>query len=135
MSLRSPVGWVDLIVARNEPEAHLIAGILQDSGISARLDTGRYTMGAGMYGAHNPMEPVAIMVEVERVEEARAVLAETELAATESSPLPEEEEQDVAMLDAPRLDSWRRIVKWVAAAIAIFFLLSYVVDNPLLPWR
>jgi hypothetical protein len=132
VSTRVPIGWVDLIVATNEPEAHLIAGILQEAGIGSRLDTGRFTIGAGMYGVHNPMSPVAVMVERERLDEARSVLAETDLAVAEKD---SEEEQDVDVLAEPQGVTWRTVVKWVAAVVAALFLLSLLADNPLFPWR
>jgi Putative prokaryotic signal transducing protein len=81
-------GWVELIRARNDIDAHLLAGRLAYAGIETRWVKDRFAPGAWAYGGSNPWAPVAIMVRRIQFEDARIVLAEISLEAPAKKPGP-----------------------------------------------
>ena len=69
-------GWVVLIKARHDIDAHLLAGRLTEAGIESRTMKDVGAPGAWMYGGSNPWAPVSILVKRVELEDARVVLAE-----------------------------------------------------------
>lgn len=69
-------GWVVLIKARHDIDAHLLAGRLTEAGIESRAMKDVAAPGAWMYGGSNPWAPVAILVKRLDLEDAKLVLAE-----------------------------------------------------------
>jgi len=69
-------GWVVLIKARHDIDAHLLAGRLSEAGIESRTMKDVGAPGAWMYGGSNPWAPVSILVKKLDLEDARLVLAE-----------------------------------------------------------
>jgi hypothetical protein len=74
-------GWVELIRARDDIDAHLLGGRLAHAGIETRWVKDRFAPGAWAYGGSNPWAPVVIMVRRIQLEDARIVLAEISLEA------------------------------------------------------
>jgi Putative prokaryotic signal transducing protein len=77
--------WVELMRARNDIDAHLIAGRLTDSGIEVRTIKDR-SGPTWMFGGSDPWSPVAIMVKRIQYEDSRLVLAEVSYAAPAFKP-------------------------------------------------
>jgi len=69
-------GWVVLIKARHDIDAHLLAGRLAEAGIESRTMKDISAPGAWMYGGSNPWAPVSILVKKLDLDDARVVLAE-----------------------------------------------------------
>ncbi len=67
--------WVELIRARDDIDAHLLAGLLEEAGIESRSLKDR-SVPVWMYGGSNPWAPVIILVRRLHLEDARIVLAE-----------------------------------------------------------
>ncbi|MFN2388404.1 MAG: DUF2007 domain-containing protein [Actinomycetota bacterium] len=81
-------GWVELIVAKHEIDAHLLAGRLSEAGIEVRTLKDPSSP-AWLYGGSNPWAPVPILVRRVQLEDARIVLAEISYydpAASEDAP-------------------------------------------------
>lgn len=76
--------WVQLFRARNDIDAHLLVGRLEESGIEASTFKDRSSPGAWLYGGSNPWDPVIVMVRQLQLQDARVVLAEI---AYENPPL------------------------------------------------
>jgi hypothetical protein len=68
--------WVELTRARDDIDAHLLAGRLLEAGIETRAVKDRFAPGAWLYGGSNPWAPVTIMVHRVQLDDARLVLAE-----------------------------------------------------------
>ena len=69
-------GWVVLIKARHDIDAHLLAGRLREAGIESRTMKDISAPGAWLYGGSNPWAPVSILVKKLDLDDARVVLAE-----------------------------------------------------------
>ena len=69
-------GWVELARARDDIEAHLLAGRLNEAGIETKTVKDRFAPGAWLYGGSNPWAPVTVYVRRLELEDARLVLAE-----------------------------------------------------------
>lgn len=69
-------GWVTLLTAANDIEAHLVAGRLNEAGVEVRVVKDRSAPGAWLYGGANPWAPVTIMVRRLQLVDARMVMAE-----------------------------------------------------------
>jgi hypothetical protein len=80
--------WVELIRAKNDIDAHLLTGRLNESGIETRAMTDRSAPGAWLYGGSNPWAPVIVLVRRLQLEDARLVLAEISLRGPEAPPPP-----------------------------------------------
>jgi hypothetical protein len=74
-------GWIELVKARDDIDAHLLRGRLGEAGIDSRLVKDRFAPGAWLYGGSNPWAPVTVMVRRRQLEDARVVLAEISLDA------------------------------------------------------
>lgn len=74
-------GWVVLLRARDDIEAHLVSGCLAEAGIETRLVKDRAAPGAWLHGGHNPWAPAVVLVRRCQLDDARLVLAEADLEA------------------------------------------------------
>jgi hypothetical protein len=79
-------GWVPLLRAANDIEAHLLAGRLAEAGIEAQMVKDRSAPGAWLYGGANPWAPAIVMVRRLYFDEARIVLAEVFFSAEARPP-------------------------------------------------
>lgn len=68
--------WVELIKAKDDIDAHLLVGRLEEAGIETRTVKDRSMPGAWLYGGSNPWAPVTVLVRSIELESARLVLAE-----------------------------------------------------------
>ena len=73
---RGDSGWVVLIKARHDIDAHLLSGRLAEAGIETRTVKDIAAPGAWLYGGSNPWAPVSILVKKIDLDDARVVLAE-----------------------------------------------------------
>ncbi len=80
-------GWVTLVRASNDIDAHLLAGRLAQEGIEYRFVKDRSAPGAWLYGGSNPWAPVTVMVKRIQFEDARIVLAEASMEAPSVDPV------------------------------------------------
>ena len=69
-------GWVELIRARGDIDAHLLAGRLLEAGVESRTVKDRSSPGAWVLAGSDPWAPIAILVRRFQLEDARLVLAE-----------------------------------------------------------
>ena len=105
-------GWVRLLRAPNDIEAHLLVGRLGESGVEARLVRDKGAPGAWLYGGSNPWAPVSVMVRRRQLDDARLVLAEVSFEAPAHVP-------EVAVEKG-----WRVPVVWWATAITLGLLVT-----------
>jgi hypothetical protein len=68
--------WVHLYRARNDIDAHLLVGRLEEAAIEASTLKDKTAPGAWLYGGSNPWAAVNVMVRSVQLEDARVVLAE-----------------------------------------------------------
>lgn len=73
-------GWVHLIRAAGDIDAHLLGGRLGAAGIEVRMIKDRTGFGAWVHGGSDPWAPVDVLVRKLHAEEARIILAEIALA-------------------------------------------------------
>ena len=105
--------WVELLTARNDIEAHLLTGRLEEASIETRTVKDRSAPGAWLYGGSNPWAPVVVLVKARQLEDARLVLAEISWAQPAVDP-------DTAASDPGRRS--HAIAWWVAAlALGVVF--------------
>ncbi|HEV2754709.1 MAG TPA: DUF2007 domain-containing protein [Actinomycetota bacterium] len=107
-------GWVTLVRASNDIEAHLLVGLLGEAGVEGRIVRDKGAPSAWLYGASKPWAPVTVMVRGRQLEDARLVLAEVAMAAPPHVP-PVPQERD-----------WRIPVVWWAAALTLGTLFTGV---------
>ena len=100
-------GWVTLLRAPNDIEAHLLVGRLGEGGIEARIVRDKGAPSAWLYGASKPWAPVTVVVRELQLQDARLVLAEVAFAAPDHVPA------------TPRPRDWRVPVVWWASALAL----------------
>ena len=105
-------GWVRLLRAPNDIEAHLLVGRLGEAGVEARLLREKAAAGAWLYGGSNPWAPVTVMVRQRQLEDARLVLAEVSFEGPAHAP------------DAPPSTGWRVPVVWWATALTLGVLVT-----------
>jgi hypothetical protein len=74
-------GWTELTRARNDIDAHLLVGRLQEGGIETRTVKDRQSLGAWIYAGSNPWAPVMILVRRFQLDDARLILMEISLDA------------------------------------------------------
>jgi len=106
-------GWVELLCAHDDIEAHLIGGRLEAAGVEVSMLKDR-SGPAWLFGGSNPWAPVTLMVRRLQLDDARIVLAEV---AYEAPSRPE-------VAERPR--GWRGPIMFWAAALALGALLTGV---------
>ena len=105
-------GWVSLMRAQNDIDAHLVVGRLIEAGVETAMIKDRGSPGAWLQGGSDPWAPVTILVRRIQLEDARLVLAEVALDAPDADP---------ETLAASR---WRGPVVWWVAAIGLGLLFT-----------
>ncbi len=106
-------GWVPLLRAKNDIEAHLLTGRLSEGGVESAILKDRFAPGAWLHGGSDPWAPVTILVRRIQLEDARFVLAEVAFEAPAVS------------ASAVRVDRARRgRLVWWAAAIGLGVLFT-----------
>jgi hypothetical protein len=75
--------WTQLTRARNDIDAHLLVGRLQEGGVETRTVKDRHAPGAWIYAGSNPWAPVAVFVRRFQLDEARLILMEISLEETD----------------------------------------------------
>ena len=108
-------GWVELVKAANDIEAHLVAGRVTAAGVEARVVKDRSAPGAWLYGGANPWAPAAILVRKIQLLDARIALAE---ASFEAPAAMEGAIDDVA----PR--GWKTPLLWWSLALGLGALMT-----------
>jgi hypothetical protein len=107
-------GWVELVRARDDIDAHLLAGRLDAMGIETRKVPDRTAPGAWLYGGSNPWAPVALLVRSYQYEIARAALAE--LAG-----------EEVSREDSAGAPGARASAIWWSTAVALGVVVTVIV--------
>ena len=105
-------GWVRLLRAPNDIEAHLLAGRLGEAGVEARLLREKGAPSAWLYGGSNSWSPVTVMVRQRQLEDARMVLAEVSFEAPDH------------VRDVAAEPDWRVPLVWWATAITLGVLVT-----------
>ena len=105
-------GWVRLLSAPNDIEAHLLVGRLGEAGVEARFLRDKGVPGAWLYGGSNPWAPVTVMVRQRQLEDARLVLAEVSFEGPAHAP------------QAAAKPSWRVPVVWWVTAVTLGVLVT-----------
>jgi hypothetical protein len=103
--------WIELTRARDDIDAHLLCGRLDEAGVAARTVKDRHAPGAWLYGGSNPWAPVLVLVRRLQLDDARLVLARISLEAPAAT-----------LRDRTALDHTGRL-RWVAA-LALGFVLT-----------
>lgn len=99
-------GWVELVTAAHDIDAHLLTGRLSEAGIQTSTIKERGLMGAWLLCGSDPWAPVRVLVPRFQLDDARIVLAEVAWASPAVDP-----ETVVAQ------GRWRRPVVWWTAAL------------------
>jgi hypothetical protein len=102
-------GWVPLIRANGDIDAHLLTGRLLEAGVESRTVTDRSSPGAWLLAGSNPWAPVTILVRRLQLEDARIVLAEISFGLPDA----------VDVVDEPRPRRWSGPLLWWAVALAL----------------
>lgn len=102
-------GWVELIRARGDIDAHLLVGRLGEAGVETRTVKDRSAPGTWMLAGSNPWAPVIILVRKLQLEDARLVLAEISFSLPAAPPQP------VARSES----RWKAPVLWWCVALAL----------------
>ena len=102
-------GWVELIRARGDIDAHLLVGRLGEAGVETRTVKDRSEPWSWMHAGSNPWAPVSILVRKLQLDDARLVLAEI------SFDLPAAPERAIQ----PRESRWVRPLVWWSIALAL----------------
>jgi hypothetical protein len=100
-------GWVTLLRASNDIEAHLLVGRLGEAGVEGRIVRDKGAPSAWLYGASKPWAPAIVMVRRRQLQDARLVLAEVAFAGPDHVP-GQSQERD-----------WRVSLVWWAAALTL----------------
>ncbi len=108
-------GWVQLVRAANDIEAHLLAGRLNEADIEVQVLKDRSAPGAWLYGGSNPWAPAVVMVRKLQLAEARLVLAEISFEAPAADPSP-----------ASSTRNWRTPLLWWSLALGLGALMTGV---------
>ena len=104
--------WVALVRARNEIDAHLLVGRLEEASVAARTVSDRRSPGAWLFGGAQPWAPVVVLVRRIQLAEARLVLARI------LGDCPADPPRDVAKVDAGAA------LRWWITALALGLLLT-----------
>lgn len=106
--------WVELFMAQNDIDAHLLAGRLNEAAIETRTLKDRGVPGAWLYGGSNPWAPVTIFVLRFQLLDAKLVLAEVAFEAPDAGALPSVEDDS----------RWRVPLMWWATALTLGIFLT-----------
>ena len=117
-------GWVTLIMARHDIDAHLLTGRLAEAGIETRTVKDISAPGAWLYGGSNPWAPVSILVKKLDLDDAKLVLAEIALQGPSADQL--------AARAAERHDEFPVI--WWVTAVLLGAALSVLVLSQVTRW-
>ncbi len=109
-------GWVQLLKAANDIEAHLLVGRLNEAGVEVSVLKDRTAPGAWLYGGSNPWAPVIVMVRRLQLTDARMVLAEISFEGPVA---------DERFGRAP-MHSWRTPLVWWTLALGLGLLMTGV---------
>lgn len=109
-------GWVELARARNDIEAHLLAGRVATVGVEVRVVKDRSAPGAWLYGGANPWAPATILVMKTQLMDARIALAEMSFDAPSAD----------AAIDLVSGRDWKTPVLWWSLALALGVLMTGV---------
>jgi hypothetical protein len=104
--------WIPLVTARNDIDAHLLGGCLNEAGIETRAIKDR-SGPSWLLGGSDPWAPVSLWVRRFQYEDSRIVLAELSYAAPAAVREPAEQK------------GWPPI-RWWAVAISLGLLLTGV---------
>ena len=107
--------WVELTVARDDIDAHLLSGRLMEEGIETRGVKDRAAPGAWLYGGSNPWAPVTIMVRKLELNAAKLVLVEMAYEAPAAHP---------ASLAEPARSTERPATRWWVTALALGIVMT-----------
>ena len=107
-------GWVELVRATDDIDAHLLTGRLLEAGIESLAVKDRRAPGAWLSGGSNPWAPVSILVRRVQLDDARLVLAEISYDAPSVDP------EAPQPRSAPRASrrAWRVAVAVVGVLVA-----------------
>ena len=108
-------GWVRLLTAANDIEAHLVAGRLSEAGVDARLVKDRSAPGAWLYGGSNPWAPATVMVRRVQLNDAHLVMAEVSFEGPAHT-----------AVDGVNASGWRRPLVFWSFALGLGILLTGV---------
>jgi hypothetical protein len=108
--------WIELVKVKNDIEAHLLTGRLEETGVETRLVKDRTDPGAWLYGGSNPWAPVAILVHRIQIEDARIVLAEISLRGPDAGQIEPPSPPEVR----------RRALAWWIAAILLGLIFTAI---------
>lgn len=122
--------WVELVIARDDIDAHLVSGLLTNAGIES-MHVHDVRAPVWLYGGADPHSPVRVMVQRLYVDDARIVLAEQALDA---------EAYDPTAAPAPgiRQDApSRRSVLWMTTALVLGTIMAALIllqlARPIIP--
>jgi hypothetical protein len=105
-------GWTELTQARNDIDAHLLIGRLQEADIETRTVKDRHAPGAWIYAGSNPWAPVMVFVRRFQLDEARLILMDISLEETDR-------QRAVTAHKSSETLATRSPVLWWAAALAL----------------
>ena len=111
-------GWVELTRTRNDIEAHLLTGRLNEAGVETSCVKDRGAPGAWLHGGSNPWAPVTVLVKKMQLDDARLVLVEISWAQPPIDP-----KQTPAVEGAV---GKRYALTWWVAAIALGLLFTSI---------
>ena len=117
-------GWVVLIKARHDIDAHLLAGRLAEAGIETKTMKDIGAPGAWLYGGSNPWAPVSVLVKRLDLDDAKLVLAEISFAGPTADQL--------AAQAAERQGSFPFV--WWVTAVLLGAALSVLVLSQVTRW-
>lgn len=109
-------GWVELIRAGNDIEAHLVAGRVTAAGVEVRVVKDRSAPGAWLYGGANPWAPATILVRRSQLTDARIALAEASFEAPAAE----------AAVRTTGARDWKTPVVWWSLALGLGALMTGV---------
>lgn len=109
-------GWVHLLTAANDIEAHLVAGRLSEAGVEVRVVKDRSAPGAWLYGGANPWAPATVMVRRLQLNDAHLVMAEVSFEAPSAR----------TGNPAREVGGWRRPLLFWSVALGLGILLTGV---------
>jgi hypothetical protein len=108
--------WVELVIARDDIDAHLVSGLLTNAGIES-MHVHDVRAPVWLYGGADPNSPVRVMVRRPYLEDARIVLAEQALEGPAYRPKSSD----------PTPSPARRSALWLTTAITLGAILGALI--------